>query len=134
MDVDRFIVKLYKSKQFSLLVSKTINPKLVVNQKVDKSRIKIELTSQSKIWKIFENLVHNVIFHHLETHYYHFVEIPILFKMPCAYKKLFNEIWYLKIDENTRRNYLKLKKIDPVIFLYIREWKQLWLRAIWWFF
>ncbi|UWV77488.1 hypothetical protein [Mycoplasmopsis cynos] len=117
-----------------LLVSKTINPKLVVNQKVDKSRIKIELTSQSKIWKIFENLVHNVIFHHLETHYYHFVEIPILFKMPLRVGKLFNEIWYLKIDENTRRNYLKLKKIDPVIFAYIREWKQLWLRAIWWFF
>ncbi|WBP83755.1 AAA family ATPase [Mycoplasmopsis edwardii] len=114
-EADYFVSKLYNDPKFALEVAKKVSLDLVSDSKVLKDKIKNELLNNSDAFIKLENLVIDKVLEHLEANYYHFVELPILFKMNKVQTKSIQEIWFLDIDESKRQEYLKTKHIDKAI-------------------
>ncbi|ADE19547.1 dephospho-CoA kinase [Mycoplasma crocodyli] len=110
---DEFVGQLYeKSSFFADQISLEISSNLVVNGFVSKDKVKQWLLEEnSNIFKL-EDIIYPIIFTHLETHTYDFVEIPILLTKKWDFTSFFDITINVVISEEKRQKNLSIRNVD----------------------
>ncbi|APJ38196.1 dephospho-CoA kinase [Mycoplasmopsis pullorum] len=85
---------------------------VVQNGQINKSFLKEQIKLNPQNLKFIEKVIFPIIFEHLKTHLYDFVEIPVLFTDIVDFSKLFSAIWNLTIDEENHQKFLDSRNVD----------------------
>ncbi|AMD81050.1 hypothetical protein MCANPG14_02456 [Mycoplasmopsis canis PG 14] len=115
LEVDKFVINLYKDASFVEYVKNNLDYDLITNNYVDKEKIKKWIIEDSSNLNLIGFIVEKFLFHHLKNSDYHFVEFPTIFKASEKTLNLFTKIWNVEIDENLRKNYMWKKYGDNSI-------------------
>ncbi|MEA4134412.1 hypothetical protein VBM90_01160 [Mycoplasma sp. 2704] len=113
LNLDEFVNDLYeKNTDFINKINNKIGSFLIKNNQVWKPFIKQWISLNPNNLKILEKYVFEVIFEHLKSNQYDFVEIPILYTKIVDFSIFFSTVYHMQIDEENRSKFLKIRGVD----------------------